>query len=165
MKICTKCKIPKDEKEFNKHSNNKDKKSSWCKICTKIISTKYYEDNKSLVLKKQHIRDNEKKQYINNLKENIKCQKCGYNKCIVALDYHHLDPSKKDFNIATTRVRNINTEYSRNLIEKEIEKCIVLCANCHREFHYLEKIEKNNNTRIFIISSKRINGGALAFQA
>lgn len=58
-----------------------------------------------------------------------KCERCGYDKCIGALDFHHLDPSQKDFGIST----NIK---SFDLIKKELDKCILLCANCHREEHY-----------------------------
>ena len=58
------------------------------------------------------------------------CQVCGYNKCITALEFHHLDPEHKEFGIAA----NGNTN-SLEKIKKELEKCILLCANCHRELH------------------------------
>lgn len=63
-----------------------------------------------------------------------KCSNCGYNKCIAALDIHHLDPSTKDPKFATLKFR------SRKRIIKEIENCILLCANCHREEHWNENI-------------------------
>lgn len=60
-----------------------------------------------------------------------KCEKCGYNKCNGALEFHHLDPSKKDFAIG-------NKGYTRSWekIREELDKCIMLCANCHRELHW-----------------------------
>lgn len=58
-----------------------------------------------------------------------KCKKCGYDKCNGALDFHHLDPSKKEFNISSNRSFDIN------LMKKELDKCIILCRNCHAEFH------------------------------
>ena len=62
------------------------------------------------------------------------CQKCGYDKCIDSLHFHHIDPSKKEFGIFESRpgykkVRNIE------LLKKEMDKCILLCANCHMEIH------------------------------
>lgn len=58
-----------------------------------------------------------------------KCENCGYSKCKEALDFHHLDPSKKDFNISGSHAR------SWSKIEGELKKCVLLCANCHREIH------------------------------
>lgn len=62
-----------------------------------------------------------------------KCEKCGYNKCVGALEFHHTDPSQKDFGIA-------NKGYTRSWekVRLELDKCILVCANCHREIH--EKI-------------------------
>ena len=61
-----------------------------------------------------------------------KCEKCGYNKCNGALDFHHLNPLEKDFSISST-----GTTKSFERIKKELDKCILVCANCHREIHYL----------------------------
>lgn len=59
-----------------------------------------------------------------------KCEICGYNKCNAALEFHHLDTSEKDFGIAYKG-------YTRSLetCKKEVDKCILVCANCHRELH------------------------------
>lgn len=57
-----------------------------------------------------------------------KCECCGYSKCIEALEFHHLDPSKKDFQIS-------GTSKSFEVLKKEADKCILVCANCHREIH------------------------------
>ena len=64
-----------------------------------------------------------------------KCEKCGYDKCVGALEFHHTDPSQKDFGIA-------NKGYTRSWekVRLELDKCILVCANCHREIHY-----KDNN--------------------
>lgn len=62
-----------------------------------------------------------------------KCEICGYNKCIDALSFHHLDPSVKNFGLAQDGVMHSWEEYL-----KETEKCILVCANCHAEIHYKE---------------------------
>ena len=58
------------------------------------------------------------------------CKICGYQKCTDALEFHHLDPKKKDFSISSKG-------YARSWVrvKEEIEKCILICANCHREIH------------------------------
>lgn len=63
-----------------------------------------------------------------------KCSKCGYDECMGALEFHHLDPSKKDFGLS---VRGITRSWDK--IKKELDKCILVCANCHREIHYAER--------------------------
>ena len=57
-----------------------------------------------------------------------KCEKCGYNKCLRALEFHHLNPNEKDFGISTN-VKDFN------LLKQEVDKCILVCSNCHAEIH------------------------------
>lgn len=54
---------------------------------------------------------------------------CGYNRCTRALGFHHLDPSKKDFGIGGAHSR------SWAVIQAELDKCILVCSNCHDEIH------------------------------
>jgi hypothetical protein len=61
-----------------------------------------------------------------------KCEKCGYNKCLACLDFHHIDPSQKD-----PDWRKMNKRAFKN-IKDELDKCTLLCKNCHGEKHYLE---------------------------
>lgn len=58
------------------------------------------------------------------------CQKCGYDRCLSALEFHHRDPEQKEFAWAKMRMK------SWERIKSEIEKCDLLCANCHRETHW-----------------------------
>lgn len=58
-----------------------------------------------------------------------KCVVCGYNKCQTALELHHLIPEEKDFSLSS------NTNRSWEAVRKEIKKCVLVCANCHREIH------------------------------
>lgn len=57
-----------------------------------------------------------------------KCKECGYNKSINALHFHHLDPSQKDFSIS-------GKSWSFDKLKVEVDKCVLLCANCHAEVH------------------------------
>jgi hypothetical protein len=58
-----------------------------------------------------------------------KCMVCGYNRCIKALDFHHIDPKTKEFTISRMESMNWDSTF------KEAKKCVLLCANCHRELH------------------------------
>lgn len=60
-----------------------------------------------------------------------KCQTCGYAKCQDALEIHHIDPSEKDFSFGMFRA----SPRSLLLLIDELKKCVLLCANCHREVH------------------------------
>lgn len=70
-----------------------------------------------------------------------KCVKCGYDKCITALEFHHLDPDCKDFTISSGDV--IAFEKAK----KEVDKCILVCANCHREIHYQQFLEQSESDK------------------
>ncbi len=58
------------------------------------------------------------------------CQVCGYSKCNAALDFHHIDETKKRFAIG-------QKGYTRSWekVKNELANCFLLCANCHREVH------------------------------
>ena len=60
-----------------------------------------------------------------------KCSNCGYNKCPAAMIFHHLDPSQKDFGISSSGVCR-----SFEKCKPELDKCILLCCNCHAEVHF-----------------------------
>lgn len=118
MKICSKCGRELPLSEF--HKNGFDRKGNqryrgYCKECANALERQRY-------LKK--------KEYINSKK--IECAKCKDTRTYV-LDFHHKEKEDKDFTIGAVR------KGSLSLIQKEIDKCVVLCANCHREFHFLEK--------------------------
>ena len=68
-----------------------------------------------------------------------KCEICGYNKCINALEFHHLDPSEKDFGIAN------GNAIAFEKAKKEVDKCIMVCSNCHREIHFQQNAEQYAN--------------------
>ena len=57
-----------------------------------------------------------------------KCIRCGYDKCLKALEFHHIDPSKKDFTISNDHFKLLDAV-------EETKKCILICSNCHKEFH------------------------------
>lgn len=70
-----------------------------------------------------------KKQLV--LQRGGKCEKCGYDKCLTALEFHHRDKDAKEFQLSSTYLSQKNI----NDVLVEIEKCDLLCSICHRENH------------------------------
>lgn len=58
-----------------------------------------------------------------------KCSICGYDQYLSALDFHHLDPSKKEIKISGNHSRSLDA------LKKEADKCILVCRNCHAGIH------------------------------
>lgn len=113
QKFCTICKTQKQTNEFYKRRSNSDP-SPYCKICTNLQTVKRQQKNKILAVEYK----------------GGKCIDCGYNKCIAALEFHHLDPNTKD--------PSINLVFgSFEKIKIELDKCVLLCCRCHRERHHL----------------------------
>lgn len=63
-----------------------------------------------------------------------RCKLCGYNKCMQALEFHHIDDLGKDFGISA---KGYTRSWKKT--KEEIDKCILVCANCHRELHVGKK--------------------------
>lgn len=59
-----------------------------------------------------------------------RCEICGYSKCINALDFHHRNSSEKNFGISA---KGYTRSWAK--VQAELDKCVLLCANCHREIH------------------------------
>lgn len=119
-KKCTQC--GKDLPLTEYYSRGNGKLRSECKKCHGNYVKNKYQERKNLV---------------NEIKASYNCMKCGESR-IYTLDFHHKDPTIKDETIARMTSNRNKVED----IQKEIEKCIVLCSNCHREFHYLENKEQ-----------------------
>jgi len=68
-----------------------------------------------------------------------KCEICGYNRCIAALEFHHKDPTQKEFGIAS---KGYTRSWER--VKAELDKCQLVCSNCHRELETLQHENSNN---------------------
>ena len=118
-KICSQCKIEQPIENFGWRNKEKQQRNAYCKSCH---------------LKKVKENYNKKVAKINEIKSHLCCEKCGETRPYV-LDFHHKNPSEKKDTVA----RMIANTSNINSVLEEIAKCAVLCANCHREFHYLQK--------------------------
>ena len=123
-KICTKCGKELPIEDFNWRSKENGTRRSECKTCHTNFMKEIYEN---------------KKKTVSEIKKNLKCAKCGEER-EYCLDFHHVDPNEKENTIA----RMTSNNYRLDTVLDEIKKCIVLCSNCHREFHYFQ--EQNGTT-------------------
>ncbi len=79
-----------------------------------------------------------------------KCQRCGYSGCAAAFDFHHRDATEKEWNISHL------TTYKWEQVQHELDKCDLLCANCHRELHFtLSNAPKINGESSEIFQASR----------
>lgn len=74
------------------------------------------------------------REWLDGYKSTLKCERCPESHP-ATLDFHHRDGDEKDFSIGDV----LRKGWSRARVEKEIAKCEVLCANCHRILHWKEK--------------------------
>ena len=132
MKTCYKCKQELDESCFGKNKNRYDGLQTTCKECRRKVNNEYYANSQ---IRKDTIKRN-KTTNINKAKEFVSAiKKTGCNFCNeteeCCLDLHHIDPKQKEYSIS----RIVNSGHKLETIYKEIEKCIVVCSNCHRKIH------------------------------
>jgi len=100
-------------------------------------------ENGDKIRNKNAERKREIKTWLRELKNTMECEACG-EKEPICLDFHHEDEKNKEHNISNM----IKKGFSKNRIMEEIEKCVVLCANCHRKYH----------AGLITLEKKQING-------
>lgn len=90
---------------------------------------KWRDNNKEYIAIKQKEDREYKRRLVSRYKTIKSCAVCGYRSCSQAMDLHHVDPSTKEKTVSQLM------GYSIKKIKDELSKCVVLCANCHRELH------------------------------
>lgn len=121
-KDCRRCGKKRQVKFFGKHSSNRDGLRDWCRACEKKVAVErqpYFRRYRA-----------EKRVKLAAIKGERGCSRCP-ERDPVCLQFHHTDPAKKLYAIG----RLYGGTWSWETILREIEKCIVLCANCHLKLH------------------------------
>lgn len=118
-KICAICK-----KTFE--TNRKDQ-TTCSKKCRKEFKKQYLKEKNYCYDKVKNWRKKVKEKAVEY--KGGKCSICGYNRCLRSMEFHHLDPTKKDFAISKSKSANFD------MIKSELDKCILVCSNCHGEIH------------------------------
>ena len=137
----SKCKKCANEyaKEYRERPGNKEKVKEYHR---NYMNDKTNRENKNLYIRNYRKKDVVKEKNVKTNREWKKnekqkavdykggsCSICGYKKCLTALEFHHVNPDEKD-------VYNSHWTFERN--KNELDKCILVCANCHRELHAKE---------------------------
>lgn len=136
---CNKCASMKPFSEFHKDSSNLWGYAYYCKVCACKNSRKNWhartEDKKAKHRQKQvEFKKARKREFVKLFGD--RCFDCKQSFHDVCYDFHHLDMSTKEYNPSTA------TFMSMEVALKELEKCILLCANCHRMRHYKKEEER-----------------------
>lgn len=118
MKICSTCGIEKDRTEFPSSGYHTQKDGTKTRLCKPECKECHNATGKARI-----------EQLLIDIGVVWKCVRCGYDKCKASMDFHHTDPSTKDFEISR------RWTISKDLLTEEVNKCIVLCKNCHGEYH------------------------------
>ena len=133
MKKCTgpcKQQLPATTDYFNRNRSRKDGLNNICKVCSRARSRQYYQENKEkhkvATSKRRRRIIDENRQKLKRILENSECTDCGI-KNILVLEFDHIRGKKRD---CVTRL--LGSGCSWEVILEEIEKCDVVCANCHR---------------------------------
>lgn len=125
MRFCKSCESHKDEQDFNRKGNGYQ---SQCRLCQRSWYKKYYDEvpkeRERLLLKNKEAK-NKIREKIKKIKEETPCTDCGKHFPYFVMDFDH--QRNKEFTISTNIYKK-----SWSDIEKEIEKCELVCANCHR---------------------------------
>lgn len=148
-KVCWKCKRKLGGEQFHKDRKAKDGLQNMCKECKrkwrKEYDAKPENRRRKLALQQERRKKNPEYQrnwqrgrYQENLKRIAKikgytCEVCREDFHPAALDYHHIDPSQKKFGIGQ------RLHSSWKIIKPELDKCMQVCANCHRVLHWNER--------------------------
>ncbi len=131
MKECSKCKKEKPLREFNFKVKSRGLYHVHCKECTRLFVKNHYNSNKEYYLKKARRRNIEvKSQIVNYLREYFlthPCIDCGESD-ITVLEFDHTGSEPKFKAVSHL----ITGGYAFDIIQEEIKKCEVRCANCHR---------------------------------
>jgi hypothetical protein len=126
-KTCWKCQTIKAIDDFAKNRSRKDGRQTCCRKCKQAYDRADYQRNKERAknYNKQHRRKN--REFVARYLADKQCEQCGFSDSR-ALDFDHIDPQDKTKIIA----KMIHDGTSIKTLKKEIVKCRILCANCHR---------------------------------
>lgn len=124
MKCCSKCKQLKELSEFYKNKTKKDGYSGLCRLCHKQLNNSSYKKNSKYYVIKTFKRREQCKQFLKEYKSNKPCKDCNNTFPPYVMDFDHIKEKTKDVSSLVY--------YSIAKLKKEISKCELVCANCHR---------------------------------
>jgi hypothetical protein len=106
---------------------------------TKEMKKKYYDNNKEKLITYQVNRYRELSGIFNEWRKSLVCSKCGENDK-ACLEFHHCEPAEKEQNVIKMVARGLKS------VLRELNKCVVVCANCHCKIHAYNQETKPDYT-------------------
>ena len=137
-KTCSLCRKELSVSEFNikeyRKTDGKPRYQTVCKKCNREYQKKHYKKNKEKYIERAKKDRVILREWWNEYKSALSCSTCGesHPSCI---EFHHKNPIEKEFGLGEFMRKTLLKER----ILKEVEKCDVLCSNCHKKLHYEEK--------------------------
>lgn len=135
FKVCNRCGQEKSVTEFYRRSGTRHGLQPWCRQCSSDVGKKYYADHRAE--RRYSVKYARRRTKIVGRKEAAVaykggcCTRCGYDRYVGALEFHHLDPMEKEWQLGS-RLPNGRWES----LKAELDKCVLVCSNCHKEIHY-----------------------------
>ena len=129
LKYCLGCDTKKEMDEcFAKHTAKKDGHQTYCRACKKRMDAKHHQENKAAQQERNRQWRNKRRKWFEDFKSQHGCAICPENDPC-CLDFHH-PRDDKEFNISK-HVTNLSIDE----LVIEMNKCVLVCANCHRKLH------------------------------
>lgn len=158
MKKCYTCQQELNKSHFNKNKGRKDGLNGICKECSRKRSKRYYSENtnqhRKTVQQNSRLYKQQLRNWINTKIKILGCNICN-EKEPCCLDFHHVESLEKDNLISYL----VNTN-SRQKLELELRKCVVVCSNCHRKIHKkLIPSPTNNHLKNIVVPKGSITSG------
>ena len=134
LKHCYKCDITKSLNAFYRNAGRKDGHAIWCKTCMSAYGKEYVSKHKKQQVIKTRRGHINRRKILTEIKTNFGCKHCGETNGPVLI-FHHVDPATKKLNIGASAT--IGNKWEQIL--KEVQKCVVLCSNCHILVHWRDR--------------------------
>lgn len=141
-KECYTCNVSKNISEFSINKKKKSGVNDVCKKCHSEYTKKHYKKNKSEYLSRNKQRAAEVAEFLRTYKTGKPCHDCGFVFDPAAMDFDHISDNK-EFNVSS-----LARSGSIKSITKEILKCELVCANCHRVRTKNRRIDRNGNVPV-----------------
>lgn len=119
-KTCNICNINKPLSEFQSNGTTTSGTKKYKPSCSPCTNTARKADKYNKI-----------DRILEESNRTLSCEMCGYSRNRAALTFHHLDPSEKEFSIS-----QLKSSVSYEVLKDELDKCVLLCHNCHMEEHY-----------------------------
>lgn len=174
VKVCTKCAIAEPIPEFHKDARLKSGHVTRCKACTCAYKKAYYASSRGKAVARAWIERNKEKRSAYNkaylrqyraadfkgkrklefcLYKGGCCVECGFEATkdtVAAFDFHHVNPSEKEYTPSDMLM------LKKEKVYKELDKCVLLCSNCHRILHYRQHRAKPAQQREGVETNRKV---------